>query len=133
MKAIQHASFCKRVAQPAVQNVLHSSGPFDQCARGRSPVHPAAGGIHNRLAISKPGDKCEQEAEQVAERVMRMESTGEAPNISARPQSRMGLLPSAGRPLDAGSREFMEPRFGADLSNVRLHTDLAAASTARDL
>src|SRR4051812_35266123 len=39
---------------------------------------------------------------------------------------------SAGRPLDAATRAFMEPRFGKDLGAVRLHDDrhahLASAS-----
>ena len=34
---------------------------------------------------------------------------------------------SAGQPMDRATREFMEPRFGADFSDVRVHTDSAAA------
>jgi hypothetical protein len=52
---------------------------------------------------------------------------------SAPPQSKTGLFPFAGRPLDAGVREFMEPRFGIGLSHIRVHTDLAAVATAQDL
>jgi hypothetical protein len=39
----------------------------------------------------------------------------------------------SGRPLDVGSRSFMEPRFGRDFSDVRIHTDAAAADAARVL
>jgi len=40
---------------------------------------------------------------------------------------------SAGRPLDAHSRAFFEPRFGRDFSHVRVHTDATAASSARTI
>lgn len=40
------------------------------------------------------------------------------------------VLRSPGRPLDTGTREFMEPRFGHDFSQVRLHTDASAAQSA---
>lgn len=34
-------------------------------------------------------------------------------------------------PLDGETREFFEPRFGADFGGVRIHTDARAASSAR--
>jgi hypothetical protein len=39
-------------------------------------------------------------------------------------------LRSPGRPLDVATRAFMEPRFGRDLSQVRVHTDSQAAQSA---
>jgi hypothetical protein len=62
-----------------------------------------------------------------------MESPKEAPLSGVVPQSKGELLPFAGHPLDAGAREFMEPRLGADLGNVRVHTDRAAAAIAQGL
>ena len=41
------------------------------------------------------------------------------------------VLNSAGRSLDAETRAFMEPRFGHDFSQVRVHTDTAAAESAK--
>src|SRR4030095_11745369 len=41
------------------------------------------------------------------------------------------VLGSPGQPLDAGTRAFMEPRFGYDFSEVRVHTDAKAAESAR--
>jgi hypothetical protein len=41
------------------------------------------------------------------------------------------VLRSPGRPLDAETRAFMEPRFGHDFSQVRVHTDAKAAESAR--
>ncbi len=40
------------------------------------------------------------------------------------------VLNSPGQPLDAGTRERMEPQFGHDFSNVRVHTDARAAESA---
>ena len=43
------------------------------------------------------------------------------------------VLRSSGAPLDATTRGFMQPRFGYDFSQVRVHADAAAAQSARDL
>jgi peptidoglycan hydrolase-like protein with peptidoglycan-binding domain len=56
--------------------------------------------------------------------------------ISAAPVSTVlpivhDVLASSGRPLDAGAQAFMEPRFGHDFSQVRVHTDGRAAESAR--
>ncbi|MGA8432357.1 MAG: DUF4157 domain-containing protein [Candidatus Sulfotelmatobacter sp.] len=40
---------------------------------------------------------------------------------------------SPGQPLDHSAREFMEPRFGSDFSDVRVHTDSRAAQSANAL
>jgi hypothetical protein len=40
-------------------------------------------------------------------------------------------LHSAGRPLDPATRAFMEPRFGQDFSQVRVHADAKAAESSR--
>ena len=51
-------------------------------------------------------------------------STGGVPSIVN------DVLRSSGEPLDPGMRGFMEPRFGSDLSAVRVHTDRQAAESA---
>ena len=43
------------------------------------------------------------------------------------------VLRSVGQPLDAETREFMEPRFGYDFGHVRLHTDAKAADSANSV
>jgi hypothetical protein len=43
------------------------------------------------------------------------------------------VLASPGRPLDAATRTFFEPRFGYNFSRVRVHTDAKAAESARAL
>jgi outer membrane protein OmpA-like peptidoglycan-associated protein len=41
------------------------------------------------------------------------------------------VLQSPGQSLDSSTRAFMEPRFGHDFSQVRVHTDAKAAESAR--
>lgn len=47
-------------------------------------------------------------------------------------ESRLGAS-TGGTPLPAATRAFMEPRFGADFSGVRLHTGSQAAQMNRDI
>jgi hypothetical protein len=138
--------------------------------------HTPVRGIQRKLTVNAPGDAYEQEADRVAEQVMRMpeqqtasmpQSFGRAAGVqcecacggscddckkknrgeehakvqmkAAGPVNAGGLeappivhevLRSPGRPLDAGTRAFMEPRFGQDFSGVRVHTDGKAAEAA---
>jgi Domain of unknown function (DUF4157)/Calpain family cysteine protease len=107
-------------------------------APGHNPVwqslalrhHPS---IQPKLSVSQPGDPYEQEADHVAEQVMRAPAPGDdalARSSLAPVTSRQGLT---GRPLDQATRSLMEPRFGYDFSRVRTHTDGAAADGARTM
>jgi len=49
------------------------------------------------------------------------------------PSSVHEVLSGAGQPLDNASRTFMEPRFGYDFGQVRVHANSAAARSAREL
>ncbi len=49
------------------------------------------------------------------------------------PQSVNHTLNSPGAALDSGTRSHMEPLFGRDFSNVRVHNDSQAAASARDV
>jgi Domain of unknown function (DUF4157) len=56
-------------------------------------------------------------------------SSDASPNLESRLNSNIG----GGNPLPDGVRSFMEPRFGADFSQVRVHTDSSAAQMNKDL
>ncbi len=58
-------------------------------------------------------------------------SKPETANSDAMPPIVHEVLRSPGQPLDAATRAFMEPRFGHDFSQVRVHTDAKAAESAR--
>jgi hypothetical protein len=52
------------------------------------------------------------------------------PGQTAAPTIIQEVLRSSGQPLEAATRAFMEPRFGHDFSQVRIHADAAAAESA---
>lgn len=119
--------------------------------------------VRAKLAVSQPGDIYEQEANRVADQVMRMpdptiqrmcapcaasgpscpkcaeennlqiqrtaESSGMATGEQVPDDFVRGLGP--GQPLNSSTRAFFEPRFGADFSQVRVHTGPQAAASAR--
>lgn len=43
------------------------------------------------------------------------------------------VLSSPGQPLDRETQAFFEPRFGHNLSHVRIHTDSRAIESARSI
>lgn len=59
--------------------------------------------------------------------VQREAATTEAPS----PSLVREVMESPGQPLDSATRSAMEPRFGFDFSQVRVHTGEQAAETAR--
>ncbi len=111
-------------------------------------IHPpAAGAIQAKLAIGQAGDEYEREADRIADQVMAtavqpgvrdapspvQRQWGRAPGqmeMSQAPASVDHVLASPGRPLEPAVRAFMEPRFGYDFSQVRVHTGAAAEQSA---
>jgi uncharacterized protein DUF4157 len=56
-----------------------------------------------------------------------------AGNENTTPPTLNEVLTAPGAPLDSATRDFMEPRFGQDFSDVRVHADTKAAESAEDL
>jgi hypothetical protein len=120
-----------------------TAGECEECARKRAP------GLQPKLNVSQPGDRFEAEADLLAERITRMPdqlTRAHAPGLQRQAVTPVGhshgelaeappavqeVLRSPGRPLDAQTRGFMESRFGHDFSQVRVHTDARADSSAR--
>ncbi|HEY1391562.1 MAG TPA: DUF4157 domain-containing protein, partial [Ktedonobacterales bacterium] len=105
---------------------------FGQIAVQPSPDSVPAMAPQMKLRVSQPGDAHEQEADQIADAVMRMpaaekKASGETSATHATP-----IPGSEGQPLDAATRAYMEPRFGHDFGQVRVHTDEQAAEAAAD-
>ena len=140
--------------------------------------------VQPKLTIGRVDDPLEREADETAERVMRMQSPNfiqrqglqvqrqfddreegegenkelqeqQAPNeeqevrrkpadtfvqrkqsggvVSADIQNKIAATRGNGSTLDAGTRNFMESRFNADFSTVRVHTSGDAADLSRSL
>lgn len=102
------------------------------------------------LPVSKPNDSSEIEADNIADKIMRMpanqslskslyETTasivqpkheGTSSTISNEVRSR--ATSSQGN-MDNDTQSFMQSRFGADFSNVKIHTDNEAVRMSREL
>ncbi len=133
--------------------------------------------IQAKLTVSRPDDIHEQEADRVADQVLRMpdpmlqrqkpeeeeeklqtsplagsvtplinrqpgeeeeplqakaESDG-SPTVDATLERSISNLRGGGQPLSGASRDYFEPRFGCDFSQVRVHTDAGAAGLAQSV
>ena len=131
----------------------------------RIPVHHRSpANVQAKLTVSSSGDIYEQEADRVAEQVMRVPEPqpqrtcacgGGCPKCqqdqsdqaqlrtkrvgssgspqTAVPYTVQDILRSNGQPLDPMTRSYMEPRFGYDFTNVRVHSDSKAATLATAL
>lgn len=115
--------------------------------------------VQPKLAVSVPGDRYEQEADRVADRVTRFfeprsessrlrggmtpgsgytevqtkrveaDNTGE----SSAPPVVGEVVSSPGQPLDQTARDFAELRFGRDFNRVRIHMGSRADYAARSI
>lgn len=145
---------------PETAAPAHSHDPCNLPATGNSPAYFPA--LPCKLPLRQPGDPAEQQAEQTATQIMRMPppvalppgAPGDGlPAASAAPAPLPPLarkvdsgnprntvpplvqqvLASPGKPLAASERAFMEPRFGHDFSQIRVHTDERASASARSV
>src|SRR5258708_24983998 len=77
-----------------------------------------------------PSGECEECRKKTLQRKTRNSELGTR-NDSFAPPIVHEVLRSRGQPLDTETRTFMEPRFGRDFSQVRVHTDARASESAR--
>lgn len=56
-----------------------------------------------------------------------------SPRLPPRFTERLSAETRGGRPLDRAARSFFEPRFGHDLSGIRLHASTEAANLSHDI
>ena len=79
--------------------------------------------------IQRKCQSCEEEEKQVH----RKEENGNETEANAGLDNYVSSLQSAGQPMPQSARLFFEPRFGHDFSNVKVHTDDAAAKSAQSI
>lgn len=104
--------------------LLTSQPPPPTAAPGRLLQRQCDCGTH-----APGGGECEA----CKKKKLQRKPHGSSTAVDAVPNSVHAVLSSPGRPLDAGIRSFMEPRFGQDFSRVRVHADAAAAESARSV
>jgi Domain of unknown function (DUF4157) len=83
------------------------------------------------LPISSVQRKCAHCEEE--KKMQRKEMNGSETTADAGLESYVGNLQSGGQALSAEARNFYEPRFGYDFSNVKVHTDSIAAKSAQSI
>ena len=143
----QRASIPATPATPATASAPKASGGPSSRSAGAAAGMPLF--LQTRLPVSRPGDCAEVEAERIAQRVLRMPAAGTAPPAArsagvhrdaagggegvAMQRGAESPTPAvagrhahapggSGSALGASVRSYMEPRFGADFSAVRVHT-----------
>jgi len=124
---------------------MASGAAFDHDFSG-IPVYPGTPGeIQTKPMLDTPGDTYEQEADRLADQVMRVppgpvqrlvqtegDRANEATHAGAPPIVNEALRAPA-QVLDPVARTSMEGRFGYDFSKVRIHTDARAVESAQRL
>lgn len=120
---------------------------------GQLRVHPRSQPplvVQPKLRINQADDPYEREAEQVSREITQLQHSpgssldqdhrlgpsvqgrvmGNAVGLQEAPPLVEEVLHSSGHPLDPGTREFFENRFGYQFGSVRVHTDDRAAESA---
>ena len=152
------SDFSALAARPDTTTAGHAAERACPISPRRCPFggacHSCPVRVQTKLTVNEPGDSYEQEAERIADQVMGMpeprdaektenpgttdigvmsmqgQATDQADSTTAPPIVHE-VLRSSGQPLDPATRAFMEPRFGYDFSQVRVHTDAQAAASAQ--
>lgn len=136
-----------------------AGGPL-QLAAPREEARPAGprARVQAKLAIGRPNDPCEQEADRVARQVVRqIQDAAPAGPGEPAPVQRQAALPAGapaavaggeappdlaaaldrarggGRPLETGLRRSMGRALGVDFSGVRVHTDARSDLLSRSI
>ena len=102
-----------------------------QTGRGAVPQSTVPTGFHlqRKCACGSYGnsgecDKCRKESSGLQRSACNVAAPATVPRIVQE------VLSSPGQPLDHGTRSWLEPKFGHDFSQVRVHTDQKAAESA---
>jgi len=116
----------RSVGNQAIQRLTGS--PFIQ-AKLQAPVAVREDDEEEKSLVQRACVECEEE-----EMVHRESGAQTAtPKVTNSVAANIHAMNGGGSPLPATTRAFFEPRFGADFSHVRVHTDSRAATTANSI
>lgn len=82
--------------------------------------------------IAKKEEEKIQKAPEKEEKLQRKDGDG-TPAIGSNTQSAIQNKTTSGQPISSDVRGYMEPRFNADFSNVRIHSDTESAGLSNQL
>lgn len=86
-----------------------------------------------RVRRAPPSDEEDKRKKEEELQAKPAPATTRSGNLAADAAGRIQARRGGGTPVPAGERSFFEPRLGADLGRVRLHTDAEAAALSRNL
>jgi Domain of unknown function (DUF4157) len=116
----------EREAESVADAVMRMPAPAPSNPAVARAMDTGGAVVHRRCSA------CAQE-EESERRVNRHASADAGPEVTPAIAANINALQGRGEPLPAASRAFFEPRFGADFSQVRVHTDTQAARTASSI
>lgn len=116
------------ISQPNDPAEIEADAAADKALRMPEGTSVAANETRDANTILRKCDACE-EGDEISIQRKPLSSGHGVPSGS--PDHVRNVISSGGRPLDKQTRSFFEPRFGYDLSSVRVHTDIAAGQSAR--
>ncbi len=109
-------------ADRVAEHVMRTSDP--------AAITPAGGDT----VVQRKCEACEEEEQEAPVQLARFASQS-APlgHVPEAPAIVNEVLRSPGQPLEPSTRAFFEPKFGHDLSGIRIHTDSLAAESAESV
>ncbi|HIK15793.1 MAG TPA: DUF4157 domain-containing protein [Leptolyngbyaceae cyanobacterium M33_DOE_097] len=139
-------------AESPVLNETHEQPSKLSHSFGQIPILAAGATVQAKLTVGQPDDGYEQAADRMAEHVMSsptppavqrqaaleedaLQAKGETTTTQAPSDVEQQLSASqgGGSPLPETVRSQMEPKFGFDFSQVRVHTDGTAVQMSREI
>jgi hypothetical protein len=139
-------------AKPTAQRRANNSAPNIQCKLEVSSPGDALEREADRMAdrvMTMPAPQMQAPVQRSENQIHRHTATetadaancvlrapaeaGRPPVVSPEFERNLGARRGAGQPLPRSTRDFFEPRFGEDLSGVRVHHDGEAADAAQQI
>lgn len=121
--------------QKASADNLHIQRACPKCEENelnRQPIKEEEEEKLQRQPIEEEDDKLRrQPVEDEEEKLQAKEASVFNPEVSPGIENQINSIKGGGSPLSENERAFFEPRFGADFSQVRVHTNTQAAEAAQ--
>ncbi|MEQ8998983.1 MAG: DUF4157 domain-containing protein [Coleofasciculus sp. B1-GNL1-01] len=159
---LSNLQFKNNKEQKRPQKLVQSDGAIQAKCSECEKQEEKDESVQTKLTVGEPGDKYEQEADTMAAKVMAMpdstlsqsvqrqteadkpplaksisslvqRSASDTSQASPSIENRLASSQGGGNSLPENVRSFMEPRFGADFSAVRVHTDSTAVQMNKEL
>ncbi len=130
----------EREADQVAEQIMRMPEPLTSGQPSGFPVEDRANQMLSRITptsanhVHRVCSECEEELRRRALPEAQRSTVGnETSEVSERTQAYVDSLPGGGQPLPKAAREFFEPRFERDFSQVRVHKDVNASASARSL